>query len=101
MREIRNSSLKLDRIPNPDERINENDWVKFAHTINGYETAGGFSECAELAEPGRAKTLTELRCALFFMSRADRHSGTDSTDSPELCTLLRKIRAKVQARELD
>jgi hypothetical protein len=98
MREIRNSSLKLDRIPNPDGRIN--DWIKFAHTINGYDAAGGFAECAELAEPGRAKTLTQLRCALFFMSRAHRHSGYDSTP-PELCTLLRKIRAKVQARELD
>lgn len=99
IREIRNSALKLDKIPNPDGRIN--DWVKFAHTINGYEAAGGFAECAELAEPGQAKTLTELRCALFFMSRADRHTGYDSTDSPELHTLLRKIRAKVQARELD
>jgi hypothetical protein len=98
MREIRNSSLKLDRIPNPDGRIN--DWIKFAHTINGYDAAGGFAECAELAAPGRAKTLTQLRCALFFMSRAHRHSGYDSTP-PELCTLLRKIRAKVQARELD
>jgi len=99
MREIRNSALKLGKIPNPDGLIK--DWVVFAHTINGYEAAGGFAECAELAEPGQAKTLTELRCALFFMSRADRHTDYDSTDSPELCTLLRKIRAKVQARELD
>ena len=99
MKEIRNSSLKLGRIPNPDGSIN--DWIKFAHTINGYEAAGGFAECAELANLGLAKTLTELRCALFFMSRADRHSGTDSTDCPELHTLLRKIRANVQARELD
>ena len=99
MREIRNSSLKIERIPNPDGRIH--DWIKFAHTIYGYDAAGGFAECAELAEPGQAKTLTDLRCALFFISRADRHRGYDSTDSPELCTLLRKIRAKVQARELD
>lgn len=99
MKEIRNSALKLDKIPDPDGWIH--DWVKFAHTINGYEAAGGVAECAELVEPGRAKTLTELRCALFFMSRADRHSGTDSTDCQELHTLLRKIRAKVQAGELD
>jgi hypothetical protein len=101
MKEIPNSALKLDKIPDPDKQRCDCDWVKFAHTINGYEAAGGFAECAELAHSGHAKTLTELRCALFFMSRADRHSGTDSTDSPELHTLLRQIRAKVQARELD
>jgi hypothetical protein len=101
MKETPNSALKIDKIPDPDKQGCDCSWVKFAHTINGYEAAGGFAECAELVEPGRAKTLTELRCALFFMSRADRHSGTDSTDCPELHALLRKIRAKVQAREFD
>jgi hypothetical protein len=66
MREIRNSALKLDKIPNPDGLIK--DWVVFAHTINGYEASGGFAECAELAEPGRAKTLTQLRCAFFYVA---------------------------------
>ena len=99
MRTIRNSALKIDKIPDPDGRMA--DWAKFAHTINGYEVAGSIEQCARLADNGRAKTLTELRCALFFMSRADRHSDTDSTGSPELHTLLRKIRAKVIAREFD
>jgi hypothetical protein len=99
MRTIRNSALKIDKIPDPDGRMA--DWAKFAHTINGYEVAGSIEECARLADNGRAKTLTELRCALFFMSRADRHSDTDSTGSPELLSLLRKIRAKVIAREFD
>ena len=99
MKEIRNSALKLEKMPDPDRRMYN--WVKFAHTINGYETAGGLEECARLADPGNAKTLTELRCALFFISRSDRHSGYDSSDSPELRNLIRRIRAKVQARELD
>ena len=101
MKTIRNSALKIDKIPDPDNYRYGCDWVKFAHTINGYEVAGSFDECARLANDGQANTLTELRCALFFMSRADRHSDTDSTGSPELHTLLRKIRAKVLAREFD
>jgi hypothetical protein len=99
MRTIRNSALKIDKIPDPDARMA--DWAKFAHTINGYEVAGSIEECAQLADNGRAKTLTELRCALFFMSRAERHTGCDFSDSPEVHTLLRKIRAKVIAREFD
>jgi hypothetical protein len=99
MRTIRNSVLKIDKIPDPDGRMA--DWAKFAHTINGYEVAGSIEECARLADNGRAKTLTELRCALFFTSRAERHTGCDFSNSPELHSLLRKIRAKVIAREFD
>ena len=99
MRTIRNSALKIDKIPDPDGRII--DWARFAHTINGYEVAGSFEECARLSNDGQANTLTELRCALFFMSRAERHTGCDFSDSPEVHTLLRKIRAKVIAREFD
>ena len=101
MKTIRNSALKIDKIPDPDNYRYGCDWVKFAHTINGYEVAGSFEECARLADDGQAKTLTELRCALFFTSRAERHTGCDFFDSPELHTLLRKIRAKVIAREFD
>ena len=99
MKMIRNSTLKIDKIPDPDGRMT--DWARFAHTINGYEVAGSFEECARLSNDGQANTLTELRCALFFMSRAERHSGCDFSGSPELHTLLRKIRAKVLAREFD
>ena len=99
MKTIRNSALKIDKIPDPDGRMT--DWAKFAHTINGYEVAGSIEECARLSNDGQANTLTELRCALFFMSRAERHSGCDFSGSPELNTLLRKIRAKVLAREFD
>ena len=99
MKTIRNSALKIDKIPDPDGRMT--DWARFAHTINGYEVAGSIEECARLSNDGQANTLTELRCALFFMSRAERHSGCDFSGSPELNTLLRKIRAKVLAREFD
>jgi len=99
MRTICNSALKIDKIPDPDGWMAG--WAKFAHTINGYEVAGSIEECARLADNGRAKTLTELRCALFFTSRAERHTGCDFSNSPELHSLLRKIRAKVIAREFE
>ena len=80
MNQISNQDLKLEKIPDPDG--NWNQWVRFAHTINGYEVQGGFAPCADLANGGEAKTLTELRCALFFEARRERHSGglTDVSD---------------------
>ncbi len=100
MQELTNEQLKLDRIPDPDGDMRE--WEVFAHTINGYEAAGSFEACAALLNDKTATTLTELRCALFFTARADRHSAGGSYDySPIAIDLLRRIRAKVAARELD
>ena len=95
---ISNQDLKLIDIPDPD--INWDAWSRFAHTINGYEVQGGFEPCADLANGGEAKTLTELRCALFFEARRERHSGGMSTDEALIRELLRAIRQKVDAREL-
>ena len=98
MNQISNQDLKLKEIPDPDG--NWNQWVRFAHTIDGYEVQGGFEPCADLANGGEAKTLTELRCALFFEARRDRHSGGMSTDEALIRELLGAIRQKVDAREL-
>ena len=95
---ISNQDLKLKEIPDPDGNLNA--WIRFAHTSDGYEVQGGFEPCADLANGGEAKTLTELRCALFFEARRDRHSGGMSTDESLIRELLRAIRQKVDAREL-
>ena len=95
---ISNQDLKLDEIPDPDG--NWNAWSRFAHTINGYEVQGGFKPCADLANGGEAKTLTELRCALFFEARRERHSGGMSTDEALIRELLGAIRQKVDSQEL-
>ena len=95
---ISNQDLQLDDIPDPD--VNWDAWSRFAHTINGYDVQGGFKPCADLANGGEAKTLTELRCALFFEARRDRHSGGMSTDEALIRELLGAIRQKVDAREL-
>ena len=99
MNQIRNKDLKLEKIPDPDG--NWNQWIRFAHTINGYEVQGGFTPCADLANGGEAKTLTELRCALFFEARRERHSGGMTDVSHAVKHLLRAIRQKVSDQELD
>ena len=98
MDQISNQDLQLDDIPDPDGDWDA--WSRFAHTMNGYEVQGGFKPCADLANSGEAKTLTELRCALFFEARRERHSCDMSTDQSLICELLGAIRQKVDAREL-
>ena len=96
---ISNQDLQLDDIPDPD--VNWDAWSRFAHTINGYDVQGGFKPCADLANGGEAKTLTELRCALFFEARRERHSGGLTDVSDVVKQLLREIRRKVAAHEFD
>jgi hypothetical protein len=91
--------LKLQEIPDPDG--NWNQWVHFAYTINGYEVQGGFELCADLANDGEGKTLTQLRCALFFEARRERHSGGLTDVSDVVKQLLREIRRKVADQKLE
>jgi hypothetical protein len=93
--QFRNDQLTLARIPDPDGDIS--DWERFAHSINGYEVAESFEACADLANNGTAKTLTELRCALFFEARRMRHSGGFGSPEEDIRQLLRRVREKVQA----
>ena len=95
---IPNQRLIPDRIPSSEGDLHG--WIRFAHTINGYEVMGGFSSCADLANSGLASTLTELRCALFFEARRERHSGGISFDEQLIRSLLKRIRLKVEAGEL-
>ena len=99
LRLIPNEQLMLVRIPDPEAELSG--WERFAHTINGYEVMGGFEACADLANRGTPSTLTELRCCLFFEARRDRHSGGMCTREEWIRELLRAIRQKVKAGELD
>ena len=93
MVEIANDELVVELIPNPEANLCG--WERFAHTLNGYEVMGGFKPCADLANSGSARTLTELRCVLFFEARRDRHSGGICTNEPLIRGLLKSIRQKV------
>jgi len=99
MRSLTNEQLRMEHIPEPDCPAQV--WVKFAHTIKGYEVIGSFEACANLANNDTATTLTELRCVLFFEARRERHSGGRAPTSPQVRRLLRRIRAKVSDGELD
>ena len=100
MQELTNRQLKLARIPDPDGDLRKREM--FAHTINGYEVAGSFEHCAALYNDKSGTTLTELRCALFFAARKERHSaGGPCDESHEARGLLRRIREKVAAGELE
>ena len=99
MRRLSNRQLKLERIPDPD--VDPCHWDAFARTINGYEVAGSFEACAELYHDKNVTTLTELRCALFFASRKDGYNWSPEGETPVARELLRRIRAKVAAGELD
>ena len=100
MQELTNRQLQLARIPDPDGDLRK--WEMFAHTINGYEVAGSFEHCAALYNDNGATTLTELRCALFFAARVERHSaGGPCDESAGARVLLRRIREKVAAGELE
>ena len=99
MPDIPNRLLTLEEIPPAEGDLHG--WIRFAHSINGYEVMGGFEACADLANSGGAATLTQLRCALFFEARRDRHSGGHSLDEQLIRRLLKAIRLKVEAGELD
>ena len=96
---IPNGQLLLEHIPDPEAGLCG--WERFAHTINGYEVMGGFEPCADLANRGTPTTLTELRCCLFFEARRERHSGGMFTNEDLIRDLLRAIRQKLEAGELD
>ena len=96
--EISNSQLTAAQIPDPDGDLSG--WVRFAHSINGYEFAGSLEACAAIANGGRASSLSELRCALFFEARRDRHSGGYTDVTPTVRELLRQIKAKVEQQVL-
>lgn len=99
MDRIANNELTLEQIPSPEGDLSG--WIRFAHTINGYEAMGGFDACADLANSGGAATLTQLRCSLFFKARRDRHSGGISTNEELIRDLLRAIHQKLKSGELD
>ena len=92
-----NSGLDLEKIPDPDGDLRG--WVHFAHSFNGYEYAGSLEACAAIANGGKASSLSELRCALFFEARRDRHSGGYTDVTPTVRDLLRQIKAKVEQQE--
>ena len=93
---ILNKDLQLSQIPAPESDYSEIE--KFALTFNGYEVPN----CADIANTRSAKSLTELRAALFFEQRRYRHFGSKPTgeDLHYIRTLVKRIRDRVEVKEL-
>ena len=71
-------NLKLSDVPSPDADLQE--IIEFAHTMNGYDWAGSFETCADIANSPNEDSIDELRAALFFFFRSMRHSGEEETE---------------------
>lgn len=87
------------------------DWRLVAHTVNGYDLAGGFRSCAEtlfhvVSTPNDGRPLSTLstdtlRIALFFAARADRHRGFTPDECPEEEAILAEIVRRLGEETLD
>lgn len=105
-RAARTSRSRPDRLTNAEliefdvPRIEE--WQRFAATFDGYEAMGSFDACADLANRGQPRTLTELRACLFFEARRERFGFLpDARALKKIARLLSRIRTKIRRRELD
>ena len=101
MDKVANEKLCLEKIPDPEKGITG--WIQFAHTINGYTEDPSKAKGQKRSSVRSAQTLTELRCALFHLARADRWQG-NVVPVPNLeedvMNLLKKIRTKVAEGDL-
>jgi hypothetical protein len=87
---------------------------QFALTFKGYDWAGSFEKCADLANSTRSTydgsperrlprlTLDELRACLYFEQRRSHHSDyiPEGEDLLYVRALLEGIRERLTAREL-
>ncbi len=69
------TNLKLSDVPGDHASVGQ--LIGFACSMNGYEVAGGFHECADIAEAPNRNSVDELRIAMFFHLRAIRHGGQE------------------------
>ena len=92
MQIIDTEKLTLDDLPSADADVHE--IFRFALTINGYEIAGSFGDCADIANEPRHDTLEHLRMCLFFEQRRWRHFGVnpDGEDLAYIRELVVKMR---------
>jgi hypothetical protein len=104
------SSLRGSDVPSQKARWDAIE--QFALTFNGYDRAGSFEKCSDLANSTRKNyerlperrlpklTLDELRCCLFFEHRISHHAGHDPSgaDLVYVRALVDGIREGVAAR---
>jgi len=92
-------NLRLADIPPPKADLNS--IIEFAHTMDGYEWAGSFEKCAEIAKSPDETSIDDLRAALFFFFRSMRHSGEPATkdDIRHIHRTLDRLRQILESEE--
>lgn len=94
-----NNDLRISDLPGENASVAE--LRTFAGDFDGYGAAGGFHECAKIAQDPDWDSITELRIAMFFSLRAMRHCGDDfgSRDEEKFRDHVSRIRALLQDEE--
>ena len=96
---IENKDLTLADIPVRDSGLIAAS--EFSATFDGYNVAGSFENCAEIAQSPRMDSLTDLRISLFFRFRSMRHTGgpTNDVEKEKIWDIIEHIRELVAKRE--
>ncbi|MCK9994847.1 MAG: hypothetical protein KAH56_01060 [Candidatus Krumholzibacteria bacterium] len=79
----------------------EDELWSFAGDFDGYGVAGGFDECARIAQAPNMDSISEIRIAMFFSVRAMRHCGDDfdGSEQPQFREYVARIRSILLERE--
>jgi len=93
-KKIMNRELMLADVPEPGSGWNS--ISRFSLSFDGYEYAGSFEACADIAyrvKITKDGSLSDLRTFLFFMQRSCNHVGSlpDSDDMQIVSLVLEKI----------
>jgi hypothetical protein len=85
----------------PGEQAEFGEIIGFVYTLNGYDAAGSFAQCAEIARSPNRDSIDELRATMFFHLRAMHHigEGLDDYDEQLLRGLLARVRELVMERQ--
>lgn len=99
MDEIPTKDLTIEDVPGEYADFEDLRW--FAHSLGGYRAAGSAKRCFEIARSPNPESLEELRIALFFEYRAQRHQGGVETDQwqQHIRDIVRNIRRLVAERD--
>jgi hypothetical protein len=98
---ISNDALTLEMIPPGDALWH--DIALFSLTFSGYQKAGSFNRCTEVAHSRSCSTLSEIRACLYFEQRrwTCLRAHPDSETMEFVYGLLDKMREKIINNERD
>ena len=96
---ITNEALALDMIPSRGTPWH--DIALFSLTFSGYQKAGSFNRCTEVADTPESETLSQIRGRLYFeqMRWTNLRKHPDSETMALVYDLLDKMRDRIRNNE--